>query len=72
MHIGFGHLTGCAALDIFYDEGFHVQPPVVRGNKLECFGNTRVSGGLMVMKKGNYSPSKYIVCHDNQCSPIAS
>jgi len=65
MHISFGHLTGRAALDVFRDKGFYVQLLVVRGNKLECFGNTRVSRGLMVVKKGDYSPPKCIVCHDN-------
>jgi len=70
MHIGFGHLTGCTALDVFCDKDFHVWPPVVRGNKLECFGNTGVSRGLVVMKKGNYSPPKCVVCHDNQCGPV--
>jgi len=40
MCVCFGHLTGRAALDVFCDEGFHVRPPVVRGDKLEHFGNT--------------------------------
>ena len=70
MRVGFGHLTGCAALDVLRNEGFHVWPPVVRGDELEHFGNSRVSRGFVVVKKGDYSPPKHVVCHDNQCGPV--
>jgi len=68
--VNFGHLACGTASDIFCDEGFHVWPLVVGGDELECFGDSRVSRGLMVMKKGDYSPPKHIVCHDNQYGPV--
>ena len=69
--IDFGHLACGAASDVLHDKGFHVWPPVVGGDKLECFGDSRVSRGLTVMKKGDYSPPKRVVCHDNQCGPVS-
>ena len=49
--IDFGHLTSCTSSDVFSDEGFHVGPPVVWGDKLEGFGDSGVSGCFMVVKK---------------------
>ena len=66
MGVDFGHLAGGAASDVFCDEGFHVWPLVVGCDELEGFGNSRVASGFLVMKKGNYSPPKCVVCHDNQ------
>ena len=66
MGVDFGHLAGSAAFDVFRDIGFHVWPPVVGCNELEGFGNSGVASSFLVMEKGNYSPPKRIVCHDNQ------
>jgi hypothetical protein len=63
--IDFRHLTGCASSDVFCDESFYVGPPVIWGDELEGFGNPRMSGCFMVVKKGNYPPPKSIVCHDD-------
>jgi hypothetical protein len=63
-------LAGCTSSDVFSDEGFHVGPPIIGGNKLEGLGNPRVSRCFMVMKKGNYPPPKSIVCHDNKGSTV--
>jgi len=70
MGVDFGHLAGSATFDVFRDVGFHVWPPVVGCNELEGFGNPRVASGFLVMEKGNYSPPKCIVCHDNQGGPV--
>jgi len=70
MGVDFGHLAGSAAFDVFCDIGFHVQPLVVRCNELEGFGNSGVASSFLVMEKGNYSPPKRIVCHDNQDGPM--
>jgi len=70
MGVDFGHLAGSAAFDVFCGVGFHVWPPVVGCNELEGFGNPRVASGFLVVKKGNYSPPKCVVCHDNQGSLV--
>jgi len=70
MGVDFGHLAGSAAFDVFCDIGFHVWPPVIGCNKLEGFGDSRVTSSLLVMEKGNYSPPKCVVCHDNQGSSM--
>jgi len=67
MSVDFSHLAGSAAFDILSYEDFHSRPPVVRCDKLEGFGNSSMSSGFLVMKKGCYSPPKVIVCHDNKC-----
>jgi len=41
--VDFGHLACSAASDVLRDEGLHVWPPVVGGNELECFGDSRMS-----------------------------
>ena len=70
MGVDFGHLAGSTAFDVLRDKGFHVWPPVVGCDELEGFGDSRVASGLLVMEKGNYSPPKRIVCHDNQSSSV--
>ena len=60
-------MTDRASSNILSNEGFHVRPPVIRGNQLEGFGDSGVSGRFVVMKKGDYPPPKFIVCHDDQC-----
>ena len=70
MCVDFGHLAGSAAFDVLCDVGFHVWPPVVGCNELEGFGDFRVASGFLVIKKGNYSPPKHVVCHDNQGSSV--
>jgi len=70
MGVDFGHLAGSAAFDIFSYEDFHSGPPVVGCDKLEGFGNSGVSSGFVVVKKGCYSPPKVIVCHDNKCCSV--
>jgi len=67
MSVDFSHLTSSAAFDVLSYKDFHSRPPVVGCNKLEGFGNSSVSSGFVVMKKGCYSPPKVIVCHDNKC-----
>jgi hypothetical protein len=61
----FSHLTCGASFNVFGDKGFHVRPPVVSRQKLESFGNSWVTSGNLVMKKGSYSPPKVIVFHNN-------
>ncbi len=68
--VDFGHLTCGASFDIFCYKGFHIGPPVVGRKKLECFGNSGVADGSVVVKKGCYSPLKFVVSHDNQCGPV--
>jgi len=70
MGVDFGHLAGSAAFDVLCDIGFHVWLPVVGCDELEGFGDSRVTSSFLVMKKGNYSPPKRIVCHDNQGGPM--
>ena len=70
VSVDFCHLAGCTTLDEFCDEGFHVWPPEVGRDKLEGFGDSSMTGGHMIMEKGNYSPPKFVVCHDNQGGPV--
>jgi len=70
MSVDFSHLASSAAFDILSYKDFHSRPPVVGCNKLESFGNSSVSSGFMVIKKGCYSPPKVIVCHDNKCHSV--
>jgi len=70
MSVDFGHLTGSAAFDVFSYEDFHSGPPVIGCDELESFGNSGVSSGFVVVKKGCYSPPKVIVCHDNKCGAV--
>ena len=70
VSVDFSHLASSAALDVLSYEDFHSGPPVVGCNKLEGFGNSGVSSGFVVVKKGCYSPPKVIVCHDNKCGAM--
>jgi len=70
MGVDFSYLAGSAAFDVLSYEDFHSRPPVVGRNKLEGFGNSSMSSGFMVVKKGCYSPPKVIVCHDNKCCSV--
>ena len=70
VSVDFCHLAGGAAFDVLCDEGFHVWPPEVRHDKLEGFGDSSVTCGHMIVKKGNYPPPKSIVCHNNQGGPV--
>ena len=70
MSVNFSHLASSAALDVLSYEDFHSRPPVVRQDKLEGFGNSGMSSGFVVVKKGCYSPPKVIVCHDNKCGAV--
>ena len=70
MSVDFSHLAGSAAFDVLSYKDFHSRPPVVGCDKLEGFGNSGVSSSFMVMKKGCYSPSKVIVCHNNKCRSV--
>ena len=70
VSVDFYHLAGGAAFDVLCDKSFHVWPPEVRCDKLEGFGNSSMTGGHMIVEKGNYPPPKFIVCHDNQGGPM--
>ena len=70
MGVYFGHLAGSATFDVLHDEGFHVWPLVVGCDELEGFGDSGVASGFLVMEKGNYSPPKRVVCHDNQSGSV--
>jgi len=72
VSVDFSHLASSAALDILSYEDFHSGPPVVRCDELKGFGNSGVSSGFVVVKKGCYSPPKVIVCHDNKCRSVVS
>jgi len=65
MYVDFVHLAGCAAANVLCYKGFHVGPPIVWHEKLQSFGNSRVASSYLIMKKGCYTPPKFI-CHDNQ------
>ena len=68
--INFCHLAGGASFDVLCDECFHVWPPVVLREELQCLCNPGVAGSHMIMEQGNYPPPKCVVCHDNQGSPM--
>ena len=70
MSVDFSHLASSAAFDVLSYKDFHSGPPVVRCNKLEGFGNSSMSSGFVVVKKGCYFPPKVIVCHDNECGAM--
>ena len=70
VSVNFCHLAGGAAFDVLRDEGFHIWPPEVRCDELEGFGDSSVTGCHMIVEKGNYPPPKFVVCHDNQGSPV--
>jgi len=70
MSVDFSHLASSAAFDILSYKDFHSRPPVVGCDKLEGFGNSGMSSGFVVVKKGCYSPPKVIVCHDNKCCSV--
>jgi len=70
MSVNFSHLASSTALDILSYKDFHSRPPVVRRDKLEGFGNSSMSSGFVVVKKGCYSPPKVVVCHDNKCRSV--
>jgi len=70
MSVDFSHLASSAAFDIFGYKDFHSRPPVVGCNKLEGFGNSGMSSGFVVVKKGCYFPPKVIVCHNNKCCSV--
>ena len=66
----FGHLACCTSFDIFCDVMFLVGPPVVLLKKLQSFGNSWVANHHRLVKKGCYSPPKFVVFHYNQCSAV--
>jgi len=70
MSVDLGHLACCTSFDVFCDKGFHVWPPVVLCEQLECLGNPRMPSGHMIVEKGNYPPPKLVVCHNNQGGPV--
>jgi len=70
MSVDFGHLASSTAFDVLSYKDFYSRPPVVRCDELEGFGNSGMSSGFVVVKKGSYSPSKVIVCHDNKCRSV--
>jgi len=70
VSINFCHLAGGAAFDVLCNKGFHVWPPEVRRDKLEGFGDSSITCSHMIVEKGNYPPPKFVVCHNNQGSPV--
>ena len=70
VRVNFCHLAGSASFDVFCDKCFHVWPPVVLQEELQCLCNPGMAGSHMIMEKRNYPPSKHVVCHDNQGSPV--
>ena len=70
MSVNFSHLASSAAFDILSYEDFHSGLPVVGCDELEGFGNSSMSSGFVVVKKGCYSPPKVIVCHNNKCGAM--
>ena len=70
MSVDFCHLAGSTSFDVFCDECFHVRPPVVLQEELQCLCNPRMASGHMIMEKGNYPPPKRVVCHDDQGGPV--
>ena len=70
MSVDFSHLAGSTAFDVLSYKDFHSRPLVVGQDKLEGFGNSGMSSGFVVVKKGCYFPSKVIVCHNNKCRSV--
>jgi len=70
MGVDFSHLAGGATFDVFSYEDFHSRPPVVGRDQLEGFGNSGMSSGFVVVKKGCYFPPKVVVCHNNECRSV--
>jgi len=70
MSVDFGHLASSAAFDVLSYKDFHSGPPVIRCDELEGFGNSGMSSGFVIVKKGCYFPPKVIVCHDNKCGAV--
>ena len=68
--VNFCHLAGGVSFDVLHDECFHVWLPVILQEELQCLCNPGMAGGHMIIEKGNYSPPKRVVCHDNQGSPV--
>ena len=66
MCVDFISLTGCTAFDIGCDEVAHMGPPVVLGNEVNSFGNSRGASSGRVVKKVCYPPPKTIVFHNNK------
>jgi len=70
VSVDFSHLASSAAFDVLSYKDFHSGPPVIGCDELEGFGNSGMSSGFVVVKKGCYSPPKVIVCHDNKCGAV--
>ena len=65
MRVDFVHLAGRTAANVFCYKCFHVGLPIVWHEKLQSFGNSRVASSYLIVKKGCYTPSKF-VCHNDQ------
>ena len=50
MGVGFVLLTGCASINIFFDELGHSWPPVSGSDELFGFKVSRVASGLVVVE----------------------
>ena len=66
MCVDFVSLTSCTAFDIGHNKVMHVGPPVVLGNEIDSFGNSRVTSSGRIMKKVCYPPLKTVVFHNNK------
>jgi hypothetical protein len=60
------HLACCTSFDILRNVVAHAWPPVVLRNILCHLGDSGVSCGDMVMKKGNHPPLKIVVSHNDK------
>ena len=62
----FGGLTGGATADEGGDEGLHVGPPVIFGDKKAGFENAGVARSRGIVVQGGHIPPKGVVCHDDE------
>ena len=59
--VDFAFLADGAALDILLDVLFHAGPPEVSFGEGVGIGNSRVSGGRIIVEKSNYPPLQIVV-----------
>jgi len=59
-------LAGYTTFNIVGYKGLYAWPLVIRLNKLDGFGDSRVPSGFGRVKMVKYTPPKIIVFHDNE------
>ena len=68
--VDFAFLASGAALDILLNVLFHAGPPEVSFGEGVGIGNSRVSGGRIIMEKLNYPPLQIVVTGNDGLGPL--